>query len=136
DGEEEQLLCAFAPKKNLLDERYSGPALEFFRVARERSGFGAQPRDLASWAAEISVEDHSRQIAVLQYIIKGSQCRKLAEEIQRKRPNWLPRELLELRDSPLLSGWTEKEKDDLLYALRGRDAFQFIMPDWAPPPEP
>jgi hypothetical protein len=136
DGEEEQLLCAFAPKKNLLDERYSGPALEFFRVARERSGFGAQPRDLASWAAEISAEDHSRQIAVLQYIIKGSQGRKLAEEIQRNRPNWLPRELLELRDSPLLSGWTEKEKDDLLYALRGRDAFQFITPDWAPPPEP
>ena len=54
DDTDERRLCAFAPARHLLDERYTGPALEFFRVARERSGFGPQARDLGSWVAEIS----------------------------------------------------------------------------------
>ncbi len=36
--DEERRLCAFAPMKHVLDERYSGSALHFFRVAREQSG--------------------------------------------------------------------------------------------------
>jgi hypothetical protein len=47
DDNEERRLCAFAPVKHLLDKRYAGPALEFFRVARERSGFGPQPRAIS-----------------------------------------------------------------------------------------
>ena len=70
DDNEERRLCAFAPARQLLDERYTGPAIEFFRVARERSGFGAQARDLALWAAEISAGDHGRQTAALRYIIR------------------------------------------------------------------
>jgi hypothetical protein len=136
DDEEEQRLCAFAPKKHLLDERYSGVALEFFRVARERSGFGAPARDLASWANEIDAGDHERQTAVLRYIIDGRQGRDVGEEIGRHRPNWLPCPVLQLRNSSLLSGWTEKEKDDLLYALQGRDAFQLPPTELPPPPEP
>jgi hypothetical protein len=41
-----------------------------------------------------------------------------------------------LRINQLLLGWTEKEKDDLLYALQGRDAFQPMPAAPPPPPEP
>lgn len=134
---EEHRLCAFAPARHLLDKRYAGPALQFFRVARERSGFGPQARDLASWVAEVSAEDRNRQMAVLRYIIEGRQGRDLGEEIRRSRPSWLPWPASQLRISQLLSGWTEKEKDDLLYALQGRDAFipMLVTPPPAPAPE-
>ncbi|CAN7727809.1 sacsin N-terminal ATP-binding-like domain-containing protein [Mesorhizobium sp. LjRoot246] len=134
--DEERRLCAFAPAKHLLDERYTGPALEFFRVARERSGFGPQARDLGSWAAEISAEDHDRQTAALRYVIEGRQGRELSEEIRRSRPSWLPWPTSRLRDSELLSRWTEKEKDDLLYALQGRGAFEPAQVLPPPKPEP
>jgi hypothetical protein len=134
---EEHRLCAFAPSKHLLDKRYTGPALEFFRVARERSGFGPQARDLASWVAEIPPEDCTRQVAALRYIIEGRQGRELGDEIRRNLPSWLPWPASQLRISQLLSGWTEKEKDDLLYTLQGRDAFipMLVTPPPAPAPE-
>ncbi len=86
DDDEERRLCAFAPAKHLLDKRYTGPALEFFRVARERSGFGPQARDLVLWVAEISAEDRDRQTAALRYIIEGRQGRDLGDAIRRNRP--------------------------------------------------
>jgi hypothetical protein len=134
DDDEERRLCAFASAKHLLDERYSGSALQFFRVAREQSGFGAQVRDLALWTAEISDQDRDRQIAALRYVVEGRQGRQLGEIIQQDRPNWLPWPASRLRDSELLSRWTEKEKDDLLYALQGRGAFE--PPPIPPPPQP
>lgn len=136
DEAEERRLCAFAPAKHLLDEQYTGAALEFFRVARERSGFGPQARDLRGWAAEITAEDQGRQAAALRYVVEGRQGRELGDEIRRDRPGWLPWPSSQLRSSPLLSGWTEKEKDDLLYALQGRDAFLPPMPVQLPRPEP
>ncbi len=136
DDPEERRLCAFAPAKHLLDKQYTGAALEFFRVARERSGFGPQSRDLGGWASEIPAEDQGRQTAALRYIIEGRQGREFGEEIRRYRPGWLTWPSSHLRISPLLSGWTEKEKDDLLYALQGRDAFLPQMPVQPPPPEP
>jgi hypothetical protein len=134
DDSEERRLCGFAPAPHMLDKRYSGSALEFFRVARERSGFGAQVRDLALWAAEISAEDDARQAAALRYIIEGRQGRELGDEIGRHRPSWLPWPASRLRASQLLSEWTEKEKDDLLYALQGRAAFE--PPQIVSPPQP
>src|SRR5262249_3338949 len=71
NDEEERRLCAFAPARYLLDEQYSKSALEFFRVAREQSGFGAQARDLAVWAAKAS--ERNRQAAALRYVIEGYQ---------------------------------------------------------------
>ncbi|WP_290482030.1 sacsin N-terminal ATP-binding-like domain-containing protein, partial [Hyphomonas sp. UBA3201] len=136
DDAEERRLCAFAPTKHLLDKRYTGAALEFFRVARERSGFGPQARDLGSWVAETSPEDHNRQTAALRYVIEGRQGRELGEEIRRNRPSWLPWPASQLRNSQLLSSWTEKEKDDLLYALQGRDAFQPLPLTPSPPAKP
>jgi hypothetical protein len=136
DDPEERRLCAFAPAKHLLDKQYTGAALEFFRVARERSGFGPQARDLRGWAAEITAEDQGRQVAALRYVIEGRQGRELGDEIRRDRPGWLPWPSSQLRISPLLSGWTEKEKDDLLYALQGRDAFLPPMLVQPPRPEP
>ena len=136
DDPEERRLCAFAPAKHLLDKQYTGAAPEFFRVARERSGFGPQARDLGSWAAEIPAEDRCRQAAALRYVIEGRQGRELGDEIRRNRPGWLPWPSSQLRTSALLSGWTEKEKDDLLYSLQGRDAFLPQMPIQPPPPEP
>lgn len=136
DDTEERWLCAFAPAKHLLDKQYTGTALEFFRIARERSGFGPQARDLGGWVAEIPAEDQGRQTAALRYVIEGRQGRELGEEIRCNQPGWLPWPSSQLRISPLLSGWTEKEKDDLLYALQGRDAFPPQMPVQPPPPEP
>lgn len=136
DDPEERRLCAFAPAKHLLDRQYTGAALEFLRVTRERSGFGPQARDLGGWTSEIPPEDQGRQTAALRYIIEGRQGRELGEEMRRHRPGWLPWPSSQLRISPLLSGWTEKEKDDLLYALQGRDAFLPPMPVQPPPPEP
>lgn len=133
---EERRLCAFAPAKHLLDKQYTGAALEFFRVARERSGFGPQMRDLGGWTAEIPDDDQGRQAAALRYVIEGRQGRELGDEIRHHRPGWLPWPSSQLRISPLLSGWTEKEKDDLLYALQGRDAFLSPMSVQSPPPEP
>ncbi len=133
---EELRLCAFAPAKHLLDRQYTGAALEFFRVARERTGFGPQARDLRGWTAEIPDDDQDRQAAALRYVIEGRQGRELGDEIGRQRPGWLPWPSSQLRISPLLSGWTEKEKDDLLYAIQGRDAFLSPMSIQAPPPEP
>ena len=134
DEAEERGLCAFAPAKHLLDRQYTGAALEFFRVSRERSGFGPQARDLRGWAAEITPEDQGRQAATLRYAIEGRQGRELGDEIRRDRPGWLPWPSSQLRISPLLSGWTEKEKDDLLYELQGRDAF--LPPILVQPPRP
>lgn len=136
DDDEERRWCAFAPANHLLDERYTGSALEFFRVARQRSGFGPRARELGLWLAEISGEDGDRQTAALRYVIDGRQGRELAVEIWRNRPAWLPWPASQLRNSRLLSGWTEKEKDDLLYALQGRDAFQPPPPAPSSPAEP
>jgi hypothetical protein len=122
NDEEERRLCAFAPARYLLDEEYSKSAFEFFRVAREQSGFGAQARDLAVWAAEASERD--RQVAALRYVVEGYQGGRLADAMRQSRPAWLPWPVSELRDDALLSGWTEKEKDDLLYAFEGRRAFE------------
>jgi hypothetical protein len=122
--EEERRLCAFAPARFVLDEAYSGRALQFFRVAREQSGFGAAVRDLLAWAAEIPRRDHDRQTAALRYIIEGRQGRELGEAFRRERPKWLPWPASRLRGSDLLSDWLEKEKEDLLYALEGRQAFE------------
>lgn len=133
---EERRLCGFAPAKHLVDKQYTGAALEFFRVARERSGLGPQAHDLGGWTAEIPANDQGRQAAALRYVIEGRQGRELGDEIRRHRPGWLPWPSSQLRISPLLSGWTEKEKDDLLYALQGRDAFLSPMSVQSPPPEP
>jgi hypothetical protein len=135
-GDEEHRLCAFAPTKHMLDVRYIDSALEFFRVARERSGFGPQSHDLASWAVEISPEDHNRQAAALRYLIEGRQGREMAEVLRNDRPTWLPWPASRLRSSRLLFDWTEKEKDDLLYALEGRGAFQPLPAPAPPSPEP
>jgi hypothetical protein len=134
DDDEERRLCAFAPAKHLLDKRYTGPALEFFRVSRERSGFGPQARDLVLWVAEISAEDRDRQTAALRYIIEGRQGRDLGDAIRRNQPSWLPWPASQLRLGQFLSSWTEKEKDDLLYSLQGRAAFE--PPPIALPPQP
>jgi hypothetical protein len=134
--DEERRLCAFAPARHLLDERYSGSALQFFRVAREQSGFGPQARDLAAWATEISDQDTDRQTAALRYVIEGRQGRELGDAIARGRPTWLPWPVRRLRESRLLSHWTEKEKDDLLYALQGRGAFEPAPIPTPPQPDP
>ena len=128
DDEEETRLCAFAPAKHLLDDQYSGSALNFFRVAREQSGFGPQARDLANWAAEAS--EQKRQ-AALRYVIEGRQGYQLGDALRQNHPTWLPWPASQLREDELLSGWTETEKDDLLYALGGRSVFS---PEFQPPP--
>jgi hypothetical protein len=129
---EERRLCAFAPAKQLLDTGYTGTALEFFRVARMQSGFGPQARDFGSWLAEVNDDDADRQVAALRYVIEGRQGRELGEKIRSIRPSWLPSSAASIRNSLLLSGWSEKDKDDLLYFLQGRDAF--LQPSSTLPP--
>ena len=62
--------CGFAPGSILLDKRYTGAALEFFRVARERIGL----RSSSALSARGRRRNHARPsaAAVLRYIIEGA----------------------------------------------------------------
>ena len=58
----------------------------------------------------------------------------MGDAIRRNQPSWLPWPASQLRLGQFLSSWTEKEKDDLLYSLQGRAAFE--PPPIALPPQP
>ncbi|MCY4400173.1 MAG: hypothetical protein OXE96_12675 [Gemmatimonadetes bacterium] len=113
-GDDEDLLCEFAPGSALLDVAYQGDGLEFFRVARRESGYGPQAKDLHCWVREAN--DRERQRAALRYLIAGRQRRALAKEVQSDRPLWLPCRP-ELFSHRLLDGWPDSDKQDLVRRL-------------------
>lgn len=122
-GDDELLICAFAPENARLDEQYRGVAIEFFKVARAQSGYGPHPALLHKWA--LSAEQPIRRTAVLRYIVSGRQGRALADAMRSERPAWLPVPLERLLEDPLLIGWPEEDRKRLIFELGGHHLFSF-----------
>ena len=122
-GDDELLICAFAPDNARLDERYRGVAIEFFKVARAQSGYGPHPGILHKWA--LSADQPSRRTAVLRYVVSGRQGRALADAMRRELPAWLPIPLERLLEDPLLIGWPEEDRKRLIFELGGHHLFSF-----------
>jgi hypothetical protein len=120
-GEDEKLLCSFAPGSALLDQSYQGAALEFFKVARLQSGYGPQASLLLKWSS--SADNAERQRAVLWYVIAGRQGRALAELMRNDFPAWIPQPLERLLAESLLAGWTDEDRKRLLFELGGHYLF-------------
>ena len=69
--------CAFAPESALLHSDYRGVALNFFKVARARSGYRPKASLLLKWR-DTRIDEH-RQRGVLRYLVDGHQGRSLAD---------------------------------------------------------
>lgn len=126
-GDDELLLCAFAPESTRLDGRYRGSALEFFKVARSQSGYGPHPALLHKWA--LSADQPDTRKAVLRYIVAGRQGRALADALRGERPAWIPLPLERLLADPLLDGWPDEDRKRLLLELGGHHLFN-VLPDY------
>ena len=116
-GDDEKLICGFAPESALLHPDYHGTSLEFFKVARSWSGYGPKATDLGKWARNVNSPDRRR--AVLRYIISGRQGGELAKVLHGDLPAWIPRPLARLLSDHLLTGWSEEDKKRLLIELGG-----------------
>ena len=128
----EKAICAFAPQSARLHRRYQGASLEFFKVARSRSGYGRQRADLLyAWAQR--ADDSGRRRAVFRYIIDGQQGRDLAS-LMRSRgiAPWIP-PLEHLLQNRLLEDWSDEDKKRLLFELGGHRLFELTAPV---PPRP
>ena len=131
---DEKAICGFAPSSARLHRQYQGASVEFFRVARSRSGYGRQRADfLYAWAQR--ADDSDRRRAVLRYIIVGGQGRDLALLMRRRgMPPWVPR-LEHLLQNRLLEDWSDEDKKRLLFELGGHSLFELtahLPPRFAP----
>ncbi|RWA68020.1 hypothetical protein [Mesorhizobium sp.] len=126
-GDDELLLCAFAPDSARLDGRYRGSAVEFFKVARSQSGYGPHPALLHKWA--LSADQPGARKAVLRYIVAGRQGRAFADAMRGERPAWIPLPLERLLADPLLDGWPDEDRKRLLLELGGHHLFN-VVPDY------
>jgi hypothetical protein len=138
DSDDEKLRCGFAPESALLGHGYQNAALEFFKTARAQSGYGPQVPLLLKWAKNADCTDH--YLAVLRYVVDGSQGRALAAEMRGDLPSWLPRPLESLLTDALLEAWAEEDKKRLLLELGGHNLFSIaetsLTSPTPPPPEP
>ncbi|MEG8026395.1 hypothetical protein QP162_22130 [Sphingomonas aurantiaca] len=114
--------AAFAPDANVLSATYTGPALEFFKVARSTSGFGPTAFILRAWAEQAT--DPIKRTAFLRYLLRDS---SLAAEIAARPVAWLPSPLRDLAHHPLCSGWSSADVTLLLALLQQ-------LPPYVPPP--
>ena len=120
-SDDEKLIYRFAPDATRLHQSYRGDALEFFTTARSRSGYGPNANFLAQWAR--AADNVDRQRAVLEYLVKGQQAHDLAQHLQKDLPTWFPTPLESLMSHPLLSGWSEDARMELLLAMGGHRFF-------------
>ena len=118
-GDDEKLICSFAPGRALLHPDYHGASLEFFKVARSMSGYGPRAGDLGKWAHHVDSLD--RRSAVLRYIISGRQGREMAARMRGDGsvPAWAPQPLERLLADSLLDGWRDEDRKRLLIELGG-----------------
>lgn len=99
---DEALLVAFAPNDALAEPGYADVALDYWRFARERSGFQQNATTFSDWARRAVDVPHQR--AVLTYVISGNQGEALGAALAGGRPAWLPGTFEELRNSTLAAG--------------------------------
>ena len=96
DNRDEPLRAAFAPDDRLLNDDYTGNALEFFKACR--SELNAPPELIAQWAMHAS--DDQKCLAALKYLLEGQLRRGVAFNIwNRIAGTWLHN----LATSPLLT---------------------------------
>ena len=122
DNRDEPLRAAFAPDDRLLNDDYTGNALECFKACR--SELNAPSQLLAIWALQAS-GDQTR-CAVLQYILDGESGRQMASIMWSSiQGTWLS----ELRESPLLTHHFKSwERSKILVELRLFDERTIIPP--------
>ena len=114
-GDDESLLCDFAPDDALLHGDYREEALQFFKVARMQFGYRPTPQILQKWV-EVAHDEHRRR-AVLRYLIRGRQGPALAQLMWKDPPNWMAAVLERFSSHPLLNGWTDGEQKKLVVEL-------------------
>ena len=131
DGDE-SLLCAFAPDDAVLDASYDADGLEFFKVARQQSGYRPQAGDLYRWA--VRAKDVDRQRGVLRYLVAGRQRDALAKAIRGRPPSWLPG-VAELGASGLVADWSAEDRVKLA-AMLTPSATEVAPPKPPSPPPP
>ena len=124
NSEDEKLLCGFAPDSALLNKNYQGAALEFFKVARYRSGYGPKIEKLLGWAK--GADGSGRQLGVLRYVIDGEHGRQLAKVMRSDFPTWVPQPLQRLLAHQLLDEWSDEERTRLLFELGGHSIVHVI----------
>ena len=115
-GDDETLLCDFAPDDALLHEEYQDESLEFFKVARMQSGYGGlRVPLLRKWV--YSARDESRQRAALRYLERGRSGPDLAQSLRNNLPTWMENVSEQFLSHPLLEGWTDEERKRLVVGL-------------------
>ena len=105
----------FIPSSAVLNTSYSEDAKRFFLLARARSGFGPQARDLADWARASTSSDAHR--AVLRYLLESDKnAIALGNILRERRPIWLNSPDA-LSDVSLVAGFTAVEITPLRAAI-------------------
>ena len=122
-GDDELLICAFAPEHARLDERYRGVAIEFFKVARAQSGYGPHTRPLAQVGAERRSAKQAHSGSEIRCVRPAGPA--LADAMRSELPGWLPVPLERLLEDPLLIGWPEEDRKRLIFELGGHHLFSF-----------
>lgn len=135
---DDQLFCAFAPAANTLDASYNDEAaLRFFEFARAEAGFAPNQTLLAQWARQAG-GDGRKELATLRYLLEGAQGERVAAELAKNLPRWMPQTRDELEVDPRLSSWSQAEKAKLTARIFGYEIMvfggPFIYP--VPPVEP
>ena len=119
--EDEKRLCEFAPESTLLHGDYRDAAIEFFKVARNRAGYGPRVDDhLLEWARRAS--DRERQRAVLRYLVNGHQGQRLADAVQNNRPPWMPEDPRDIPRDLLPTERHDEVRKLLVLRLGGHEA--------------
>ena len=133
-GDDETLMCDFAPNHALLHEKYEDDSLEFFWVARMQSGYGPGVPLLREWVD--SARDDVRRRAVLRYLERGQQGPTLAQSLRDSPPLWMADVPKRFSSHPLLEGWTVEERKTLVVRL-APERLEVVSPahrDDMPPP--
>lgn len=106
--DEDRRILAFAPDASVASADYIGAAVSLYQLARYQSGYRErQLARLVAWAGAMT-ESHDQE-AVLRYVLDGDQGRRLADELKRTRPGWLPETARTLEGSPLMAKWVKSD---------------------------
>lgn len=126
---DERLRCDFAPDHALLHEAYGDDSLEFFKVARMRSGYSPSVHLLREWVDSVSIDDQDerRRRAVLTYLKRGQQGQGLAQSLRDALPTWLKDVLENISSHPLLEGWADEKRKNLVVRLNP-ERIEFALP--------
>ena len=114
-GDDEILLCDFAPDEALLHGDYREESLDFFKAARMRSGYSPRDSLLRKWVD--AAHDEHRQRAALRYLVHGRQGPALAKLVRDDRPTWLAEVQTRYTSHELLDDWAYEDRMKLVVEL-------------------